>query len=55
MSSQQSKNIVAESIKSLFKSLFKLLFMFLAWGLRLLGMVVSKVGETIERITVKNS
>lgn len=55
MSNQQSKSIVAEAIKSLFKNLFKLIFMFLAWGLRLLGMVVSKIGETIERIVIKKS
>jgi hypothetical protein len=55
MSNQQSKGIVAEAIKSLVKNLFKLIFMFLAWILRLLGMVIAKVGETIERIIVKKS
>ncbi len=53
--SQSASTVFVESLKSLIKSLVKLLFIAFAWAMRLLGLLLTKIGEVIERIIVKKN
>lgn len=53
--SQSASNIFAESLKSLIKSILKLCLIAFAWAVRLLGLLLTKLGEVIERIIVKKN
>lgn len=52
---QSASNIFFSSLKSLIKSALKLCVIAFAWAMRLIGMILTKFGEAIERIIVKRS
>jgi len=55
MSNNSASRIFKDAIKALIKSIFKLLFIVLAWSMRLIGLICTKLGETIEKLVVKKS
>ncbi len=52
---QKATSIFADALKSIIKSAFKLAFILFAWLAKAAGIVLSKTGETIERIIIKKS
>lgn len=55
MSAPKASNVFAEALKSLLKSAVKILLISIAWIIRLAGLILSKMGDTIERIVIKRN
>lgn len=52
---KKSTNLFAESFKGLIKSTFRLTMILFAWLMKAGGTILTKTGETIERIIIKKS
>jgi hypothetical protein len=46
-------SLIASAVKGLLKALLQLIVILLAWSFRLVGLFLSKLGETLEKIIVK--
>jgi hypothetical protein len=55
MSNHQAISVFTSALKGLIHSAIKISSIALAWTFRFLGLALSKIGETIERITIKKS
>lgn len=52
---QKATGIFADALKSIIKSAFRLACILFAWLMKAGGIVLSKTGETIEKIIIKKS
>jgi hypothetical protein len=53
--SKTSSSIFVTAIKLLLANVFKILIIAFAWLSKLIGIVLTQIGETIEKIIVKRS
>jgi hypothetical protein len=55
MSNNNISAIFASALKQLIKSAFKILIIAISWGIKICGMVMTKVGEGLDKVIVKKS
>jgi hypothetical protein len=55
MSNNNISAIFASALKQLIKSAFKILIIAISWGIKICGMVMTKVGEGLDKVIIKKS
>jgi hypothetical protein len=55
MSNNNNSAIFASALKQLIKSVFKIIIIAISWGIRICGMVLTKLGEGLDKVVIKKS
>jgi len=54
MSQPSSGNLIFKAVKAFIIALFGLVIILVAWALKFTGLLCTKVGETLEKMKIKN-